>query len=81
MGREGEVRELIDGANLECKDDENGGTPLCWAAMLGRTAIARMLLDAAANKEAADQVRSFALPRAREHPGSAVARGGAPRAA
>ena len=51
------ARFLIEkGANINAPaKDEYGGTPLHWAAVLGRVEMARQLIDAGANVNATDK--------------------------
>ena len=64
-GEAGEVRRLINGVDLECKD-RAGYTPLMWAARNGHTECAKILLDAGAKIDATSNVRRRALsPRFR----------------
>ena len=64
-GDAGEVRRLVNGVDLECKDG-NGWTPLMNAADEGHTECAKILLDAGAKIDATNDVRRRALsPRFR----------------
>ena len=67
------VRFLIgQGADLDAPArDEHGGTPLHWAAALGRLAIARQLIDAGAGVNARDTHGYTPLDATRYQPESA----------
>ena len=55
-GREAMVRLLLEaGADKEAKDDD-GLTPLGWAAWIGHEAVVRLLLERGADTEAKNPV-------------------------
>jgi ankyrin repeat protein len=57
-----EVRALLgDGADTEVQGPHYGRTPVCWAAELGHTEIARALLDHGANVHAPDSAGEMPL--------------------
>ncbi|KAI9774141.1 MAG: hypothetical protein M1840_005234 [Geoglossum simile] len=56
----GAIKLLLDwGAELECKDDQFGRTPLIWAVTTGREDIATFLLRSNAVIEARDEVQDW----------------------
>jgi ankyrin repeat protein len=57
LADQSEIAEFLieKGANLDARaKDEHGGTPLHWAAALGRIEMARRLIDAGADVNSED---------------------------
>src|SRR5437762_1966042 len=55
-GHEAVVKLLLEkGAELESKDQKNGGKPLSWAAGEGREAVVKLLLEKGAELESKDR--------------------------
>ena len=67
VGAAASAKKLIDvgGTSLVQQPDAHGRTPLHWAAIRGQVAIARMLLQAGALREARDASGLSALDVAR----------------
>ncbi|KAI0972746.1 ankyrin [Xylaria arbuscula] len=60
MGHEVVVKILLEqGADLECRDEEFGNTPLFWAAQMGHDGVVKLLLDNNADIEGTIKEMNF----------------------
>src|SRR5436190_933809 len=75
-GHEAVVKLLLEkGADLESKDDVDGGTPLWWAAKNGHEAVVPNVICPKACRHRAPQPSSNSLPPHAEFPRVARLRG------